>query len=157
SAIGLLVSYDRPSGPTLMVCFAIALVLGGMTRALIGARSRAAAAALAAALAAVVLLVGYAATRAQRAADEDHQHGEGGSDHAIAAAREREESHDIGQGIADMRLALSDAHPAVRAEAINQLAAQRDTASVPALMHALEDDSTTVRESAAKALGQMKA
>src|SRR6266571_192003 len=40
SAIGLMFSYDRPSGPTIMVSFAIALVLGGTIKAILQAPSR---------------------------------------------------------------------------------------------------------------------
>src|SRR5882672_3104302 len=40
SAVGLLFSYDRPSGPTIMVAFALTLILGGVLKAIVHAPSR---------------------------------------------------------------------------------------------------------------------
>ncbi|MGH9868264.1 MAG: iron chelate uptake ABC transporter family permease subunit [Candidatus Polarisedimenticolia bacterium] len=154
SAVGLLFSYDRPSGPMLMVCFAIALLGGAALRATMAAARPVLAFSVGTAAAALVIIGSWAATRAP-GPDADHSHGAVGSEHALEAARERAHGHDIGESLADLRLALSDSHPAVRAEAIEQLAARNDRESVPALTTALRDDSTVVRESAARALGRL--
>lgn len=155
SAVGLLVSYDRPSGPMLMVCFALALVAGGALRALWGASPVARTVALSGASAAVILLAAWAVSRPSAIPEVDHRHGDSGSGHAREAARERAEAHDIGEGIDDLRLALSDSHPAVRAEAMGLLADRSDRTALPAIVAALDDESTSVRESAARALGKL--
>src|SRR5262245_54920633 len=59
SAIGLLFSYDRPSGPTIMVSFAIALILGGTLKAILQAPSRSRALAVASASLALAIGVGW--------------------------------------------------------------------------------------------------
>jgi zinc/manganese transport system permease protein len=156
SAVGLLISYDRPSGPMLMVCFAAALLFGGAARALRGTSRATRTVALSGASAAAILLVAWVTGRPPGPPPEaDHRHGDAGSEHAREAARERAEAHDIGQGLEDLRLALSDSHPAVRAQALEQLARRRDREAVPAIVQALADESTAVRESAARALGQL--
>jgi zinc/manganese transport system permease protein len=155
SAAGLLMSYDRPSGPMLMVCFAVALGLGGAIRSLRGVSPTTRTVALSGIAAGVILVIAWLAGRPAPLPDADHRHGDAGSEHALEAARERAEAHDIGQGLPDLRLALSDSHPAVRAEAAGQLARRGDLEAVPAIIEALGDESTAVRESAARALGQL--
>ena len=147
SAAGLFFSYDRPSGPTIMVCFAVALILGAILRAIVLAPSRPRA--LAAAAAVVVLLggIGWAAARFGAAhvlasAEPDS--------HATALAGSPE--HAVGSGTADLRAALRDSHANVRAKAVTDLAATGDHRVVPDLVDALHDQAPAVRESAASAL-----
>ena len=155
SAVGLLFSYDRPSGPTIMVCFAIVLILGGIARSIMVAPNRLRAAGMAAAGAMLLILAGYGMMRLRNAPGEDHLHG-GGSDHAAEAALEKQEAHAVGSTIEDLRLALSDSHPAVRAKAVAILAEHGEIDAVPDIIGMLEDSSTAVRENAAKALGELQ-
>lgn len=155
SAAGLLFSYDRPSGPMIMVCFAVALILGGMARAIFMTAGRGRTGALATAGVALIAIAGYAVIRLALPPDEDHEHGEGASTHALEAARDLAESHGIGSTAEDLRLALSDSHAAVRVAAVEALAARGEINAAPDIMAALQDSSTAVRESAAKALGML--
>ncbi len=157
SAVGLIFSYDRPSGPMIMVCFAVALVLGGVTRAVLQAqdRRRALSTAFAAALGvagATWGVIHFTLVQPER----DHRHG-GDSEHAEEAAQARAEAHDLGESLPDLRLGLADSHAAVRARAINELAAREDRESIDAIIARLRDGSTAVRESAARALGVLRA
>ena len=161
SAVGLLFSYDRPSGPTIMVCFALALILGGVVRSVMTSPSRMKALATASAAAAVIAVGAFGLSRMDRrpgghAADADDEHTHGGeSTHAMEAREEERQSHPIGTSPEDLRLALADPHPGVRAKAVEGLEALGDRAAVPDLIRALEDASTSVRENAARALGRL--
>lgn len=155
SAIGLLFSYDRPSGPTIMVCFAITLILGGVARSIMTSPNRLKAAGMAAAGAALVFAAGYGMVSLRNAPmQEDHLHG-GGSAHAREAAIEERQTHPIGSTNEDLHLALSDPHPGVRAKAVDDLAARGDKSAVPEMVKMLQDSSTAVRENAARALGAL--
>ena len=147
SAAGLFFSYDRPSGPTIMVCFAVALILGAVLRAIVLAPSRPRA--LTAAAAVIVLLVGIGWAFARFGAG--HVLSSSGPEaHASALAGSPE--HAVGSKTSDLREALRDSHANVRAKAVTDLAATGDHRVVPDLLDALHDQSPAVRESAASAL-----
>lgn len=154
SAVGLYYGYNKPSGPAIMVCFAVALILGGMARAIMTSPRPLRAAGLAVAGVVLTVAAGDAMLRygSRTDLDGDHRHGEG-SEHAAEAALERIEEHDIGASTEDIRLALKDSHPAVRARAVDELASRKDRRSARDIVLALEDSSTAVREHAAAALG----
>jgi zinc/manganese transport system permease protein len=155
SAVGLLFSYDRPSGPTIMVCFALTLILGGVVRGVFTSTNRPKAAAIALGGVAVVALAGYGMVSLRNApAADDHMHG-GGSAHAEQAVIEERQAHEIGSTLEDLELAVGDSHPGVRAKAVNDLAARGDKSAVPVVVKGLQDSSTTVRENAATALGAL--
>ncbi|HKY31905.1 MAG TPA: iron chelate uptake ABC transporter family permease subunit [Candidatus Polarisedimenticolia bacterium] len=153
SAAGLLVSYDRPSGPTIMVCFALALALGGAARWAAASLPRPAAGAVMAALAAAALSALWWGAHPGESHPAGHRHPGGGP--AERATREPGASHDIGESLDDLRLALADSHAAVRAEAVEHLADRGDRAAIPLIARALADPSTEVREAAASALGRL--
>ncbi len=157
SAVGLLFSYDRPSGPTIMVCLALALILGGIGRAIAFSPNRFRAAALATACAALVILIGFAVSWLGPASREAlHQHAgveAAGSDDD--APRRESEAHEIGTSVQDLRLALSDSHPNVRVKAVEGLASLADGAAVGDIGGALQDPSEAVRENAARTLGSL--
>lgn len=150
SAIGLYFSYDRPSGPTIMVCFAIALILGALGRAiaLSPRRSRAlgiTAATLLLATGGLWTLYRFRPMPASQSAED------------IAApdpARASSPEHPVGNTIGDLRAALRDSHENVRARAVSDLAATRDLRIISDLVAALHDQAPSVREAAAAALGR---
>ena len=154
SAVGLFFSYDRPSGPMIMVCFAIALIAGAIARAIHLAANRPRAAGLAAASILSIAFTAWGVIELTAPSSPDHLHG-GGSDHFEEAVAERAGSHDLGESLPDLRLGLSDSHSAVRSKAILELAARRDPESVDPIIALLSDESTAVRENAAKGLGEM--
>jgi ABC-type Mn2+/Zn2+ transport system permease subunit len=147
SAVGLFFSYDRPSGPTIMVCFAVALGLGGLARAVLTAPSRSRA--LATATAGLFLVAGIAGTLYYfRTAHSLHADEEAEGVPSRAGSPE----HEIGEGIDDLRKGLRDTHENVRARAVTDLAATGDHRIVPDLVGALHDQSAAVRENAASSL-----
>jgi HEAT repeat protein len=78
---------------------------------------------------------------------------------AALAAEEDEEAppvpeHPVGTSVADLREALHDPHPNVRAKALADLAATGDPRVLHELTDALHDKDAGVREAAAKALGR---
>jgi len=160
SAIGLLFSYDRPSGPTIMVAFAVALILGGFARALVRGRRPYRGLALTAAAGACVVLGGWALARvsstpaafapalgrtapAADATDAASRHA-----HHDATAE-----HDLGQEIDELRAALRDTHENVRVRAVHEIARTRDPRILPDLVDALHDQAAAVREAAAVLIG----
>ena len=151
SAVGLYFSYDRPSGPTIMVGFAIALLVGALVRVVLpGERP---ARALAATTAALVAIAGGAwALQARRlepvGGDAALHAGPGG---AVEGASPE---HPFGSGLADLREALHDSHPNVRARAVADLGATGDPRVLHELTDALHDKDAGVREAAAIALGR---
>ena len=151
SAVGLFFSYDRPSGPTIMVCFAVALGLGGLARAIHHAPSRSRALATAAASLAVAAGIGWSLFTF-RPADHPHAGEEAG---ATTPSRAGSPEHGVGRGIDDLRAALRDTHENVRARAVDDLAATSDHRIIPDLVGALHDQSAAVRESAASALSRL--
>jgi zinc/manganese transport system permease protein len=156
SAVGLFFSYDRPSGPTIMVCFALALIFGGIVRGIQTSHNRMRTAGLAAACVALVVMAGYGMVYfgSSISDEDDHRHGDG-SHHATEAAAEAAQAHEVGSSPEDLRLALGDTHAGVRAKAVEALASQGDRGSVPEIVKMLDDSSTAVRENAARALGAL--
>ena len=151
SASGLFFSYDRPSGPTIMVCFAVALILGAVVRGVALAPSRPRALAAVTAGVALLSLVGWALER----------FGPGhvlhpGEPVAAASSLAGSPEHEVGTDISALRQALRDSHANVRARAVTDLAATGDHRVVPDLVDALHDQSPAVRESAASALRSLR-
>ncbi len=147
SAVGVLFSYDRPSGPTIMVCFAIALSLGGLARAVMTATTAGRRLAIAAAgTLAIAFLVWLVPPFLQPHLEH------GGEPVAQAEAPAVAPEHPVGSDVADLRRALQDTHESVRIEAVRQLTASGDPRILPDLVRALHDQSVAVREAAAGAL-----
>jgi zinc/manganese transport system permease protein len=152
SLAGLFFSYDRPSGPTIMVCFAVALLLGAIVRAVAGAPNRGRALAISSAGVALAVGIGWAITllgpghghegEAEAAHDETHR---------LAGSPE----HSPGRAVEDLRASLRDTHANVRARAVAELAATGDHRVLPDLIDTLHDQSAAVREAAALALVRM--
>ncbi len=147
SAIGLLFSYDRPSGPTIMVCFAVALSLGGLMRAVIAAPTRGRRLAVAGSGAAVILGLVALVPAFMR---PHLGHGGEGVTHEEVPGEAPE--HPVGGEVEDLRRALRDTHESVRIEAIRRLAASGDPRILPDVVRGLLDLSVAVREAAAAAL-----
>jgi len=151
STIGLLFSYDRPSGPTIMVCFAVALGIGGTARAIAHAPSRSRALAVTAATVAMAGAAGWALVRF-RPTPQPRSVEESATVSIGADAPE----HPVGTGLEALRRALRDTHENVRAEAVVKLAATADPRILPDLVAALHDQAASVREQAAIALGRRR-
>ena len=151
SAVGLFVSYDRPSGPTIMVCFAVVLILGGVAKAIASAPTRARAVLTALAIGGSVAAA-FWGLPLLRPGHGIHPPAE----EAPAPARSGAPEHAVGTGISDLRRALSDTHENVRAQAVADLAATGDHRVIPDLVNALHDQSAAVREAAATALGRLE-
>ena len=148
SVVGLYFSYDRPSGPTIMVCFAIALILGMAGRAIAVSPRRGRALAMATV---TILLVGGAGLTLSLF--RPLPAGQGG-DHGDEEGPEHSPEHEVGTGISDLRAALRDSHENVRVRAVSELADTGDIRILPDLIDALHDQSAAVREAAAAALGR---
>jgi len=148
SAIGLLFSYDRPSGPTIMVGFAVALILGGTLRAIAKAESRLRAAAISGG---AIALVGATAWTLYTFRPTAGAEGEEGDPHGLSTPAASPE-HAVGGDLQALRAALRDTHEQVRVDAVTRLAATRDPRIFPDLVEALHDQSAAVREAAAMAL-----
>jgi zinc/manganese transport system permease protein len=149
SAVGLLFSYDRPSGPTIMVGFALALILGGTFRAIVHAPSRPRALAVAAATLAIVAAAAWTLYTIRPGAAPRHEESK-----AESAGSDPE--HAVGDDIEALRRSLSDTHENVRAAAVGRLAATGDPRVVHDLIDALHDQSPAVREAAASALARLR-
>jgi zinc/manganese transport system permease protein len=151
SAVGLLFSYDRPSGPTIMVCFAVALILGGLLKATMSSPSRRRTLGVASIVAAVSLIAWlvflFRPTSPLHAGEDFHL--------AHSAEVRDEAAHPLDDGMDDLRSALRDSHESVRAEAVARLAATGDPRVVPDLVGALHDQDVAVREAAAVALAHL--
>jgi zinc/manganese transport system permease protein len=147
SAVGLLFSYDRPSGPTIMVCFAIALSLGGLWRALVQAPTTRRRLAVGATALAVIFAIVYLIT----AFTQPHI-GHGGEAAAGIAERAEPPEHEVGSGLDALRASLRDTHENVRISAVVRLSASGDPRILPDLVNALHDQSPAVRDAAAEAL-----
>ncbi len=150
SAIGLLFSYDRPSGPTIMVCFAVALALGGTLKAIVKAPSLGRALAVAGLTLLLVTGTGWALYH-YRPMEPEHDVEQSST---VAIGAEVPE-HPVGRGIESFRQGLRDTHENVRVDALVKLAATADPRILPDLVSALHDQSATVREQAAAALGRL--
>ena len=160
SAIGLYFSYDRPSGPTIMVCFAAALALGGLVRTLMKNAAPARALLATASIVLVLLVAGWTFEHYHHPAGAPAEVAAG----AVAAGRATEGApsnsagvpeHAVGGAMADLRDALRDTHANVRAKAVADLAKSGDPRVAHDLSDALQDQDAAVREAAAVALGQL--
>lgn len=153
SAVGMYFSYDRPSGPTIIVAFALALLAGGLAKVLLPAARPART--LAATAAMMLVVIGAASAMqgrqtAQTAAPDDTPHADEGPGGGPPATPE----HTVGTSLDDLRGALRDTHPNVRAKAVADLAATGDVRVLHDLTDALHDQDAGVREAAAVALGR---
>jgi zinc/manganese transport system permease protein len=156
SAVGLFFSYDRPSGPTIMVGFAIALALGGAFRAITHAPSRSRALAVATACLALVigsgwLLYHFRPGGTAEAGEQEDEGTETAARSSVPAGAPQPE-HDIGGSMDALRQALKDTHENVRIAAVREIARSADPRILPDLIEALHDQSPAVREKAATAL-----
>jgi zinc/manganese transport system permease protein len=162
SAVGLYFSYDRPSGPTIMVVFAIALLLGGLARSL-WPLARPAVPLAATATVMVVLTCAAGALQAHHAATPEPGEAAAAAEAAITRSGRdtappqgpHGEAHEVATGIGGQRTALHDEHPEVRARAVAELARSGDPRVLHDLVDALADQDAGVREAAAAAVGQM--
>jgi len=162
SAVGLLFSYDRPSGPTIMVGFAATLILGGISRAVVGGRRPYRGLALTAGAAALLMTGGWALTLLSPALPA---FGPGTPGHVEAGAagpetqghahRGTAAEHEMGGEIEELRAALRDTHENVRVRAVHEIARTRDPRILPDLVEALHDQAAAVREAAAVHLGEL--
>ena len=159
SAVGLFFSYDRPSGPTIMVGFAIALALGGTIRAISHAPSRPRALAVATASLALAAGAGWLLYHFRPGAGAHRGKVAAAAAGAIAQsprpAGASEPEHDVGGSMDALRRALKDTHENVRVAAVRQIASSADPRILPDLIEALHDQSPAVREQAASALGRL--
>jgi len=157
SAIGLFFSYDRPSGPTIMVSFAIALVLGATVKAILQAPSRSRALAVASACVALTVGVGWLLYRFRPGAPAQTEESEAIASAAGAPgpAGSSTPEHAVGSGTDALRKSMSDTHEGVRAAAVRELTATADPRILPDLIQALHDQSAAVREQAAIAIGRV--
>jgi zinc/manganese transport system permease protein len=152
SAVGLSFSYDRPSGPTIIVGFAIALLAGGVARALspAGRPYRALATTTA-----ILAVIGGGAWALESGRFRNAGPEAGILAEADPAAGAAVPEHPIGTGLDDLREALHDPHPNVRARAVADLGATGDPRALHELTDTLHDKDAGVREAAAVALGRM--
>jgi len=153
SAVGLYFSYDRPSGPTIMVGFAVALLIGGMMRTLLKAARPAQALAATAVLIAVLAGAGFALERYRHPGGFPASAAPSG---AAVPSTAGEPEHHVGEGVDALRDALRDTHANVRARAIADLEKSGDPRVLHDLSDALHDQDAGVREAAAVALGRMR-
>jgi zinc/manganese transport system permease protein len=184
SAIGLFFSYDRPSGPTIMVTFAIALILGGTIKAIATAPSRSRALSVATAslvIAGAVTWMLYTFRPRGAASPEEMARGfaqeetaggiaavpshgadpgggpalPGGGGSAGAPAAPSAPEHAVGSSMQDLRRALKDTHENVRVAAVRDIVSTADPRILPDLIEALHDQSAAVREQAAAGLARL--
>ena len=150
SAVGLFFSYDRPSGPAIIVCFAAALAIGATAKAITGAPRRSRALAFAAGAVTLAATLGWS-LYLFRPGD----HGQAGeAAHAPGLAGGAPE-HAVGESVAELRLSLRDTHENVRTSAVARLVESADPRIVPDLVDALQDQSPAVREAAAAGIARL--
>lgn len=145
SAVGILFSFDRPSGPTIICFFAAVLLLAGIGRGIYAAQNRLRAAALAAAGCLLVPAIGWGLVHFLKQ--------EGEHDRELHEAL----SHRHGDAPEDLMLDLADKLAARRSEAAHKLGDQKYRPAVPQLVALLRDRDAGVQESAAEALGTIGA
>ena len=150
SAVGLFFSYDRPSGPTIIIGFAVTLALGAIIQSF--ARARIRSRALAVAFVTLTIAGGVIWLL--------HPFGVGitvpiPGESAVSATGGAAPEHPIGGDLQTLRAALRDAHPNVRAKAVGELAETGDPRILPDLIDALQDQSPAVREAAAISIARL--
>ncbi|MFQ5877361.1 MAG: iron chelate uptake ABC transporter family permease subunit [Acidobacteriota bacterium] len=150
SAVGLFFSYDRPSGPTIIIGFAVALAVGSIARAISRAPRRSRALAVAGLSAALVGGVGWLLHYLGMPAPAPAA----GEAAGLAPGADAPE-HAVGGDLQALRSALRDTHTNVRVRAVAQLAATGDPRILPDVIDALHDQSAAVREAAAEALARL--
>jgi ABC-type Mn2+/Zn2+ transport system permease subunit len=144
SAVGLLAAYDRPSGPTIMVFFAAAVLLAAGARALRGSASlprRLGAAAGSLAGTGGLLAILFAPLGGPQGEDPPHSHGP--------------PEHGLGSTVAELIHQLEDEHANVRAEAAESLGKKGAKEALAPLLRALSDSDAGVQEKAAEALATL--
>lgn len=142
SAVGLLFSYNRPSGPTIICFFAIFLILAGIFRYIKTAKSRTIASLKILAGAGLLTGAGFLFVHLLTPVEE-HSHGES--------------EHEVGNTIPDLIHALEDEHENVRAKACQELGKRDAQQASPKIRDLLiNDPKPAVKEKAAKALAQLK-
>ena len=143
SAVGLLFSFDRPSGPTIICFFALFLILSALYRYVRMAERKALALAKAAGGSILCTAIGLLLYGILAPAQE-HFHGE--------------PEHALGESTGDLLRALDDEHANVRAEACRKLGDRRASEAIPRLRRLLvEDAAAQVKENAAMALSVLGA
>jgi zinc/manganese transport system permease protein len=147
SALGLAFSYDRPSGPTIIVAFALALLLAGIVRAIVISPNKPRAMGITVGCLLLVFLIAWGMVHFRPFTPSPH-------DVPQTATLAQSPEHPLGDDIPSLRDALHDSHENVRAEAVARLAETGDPRVVPDLLDALQDHSPAVREAAAVALAQ---
>ncbi|KAF0245732.1 MAG: ABC-type transporter integral membrane [Planctomycetota bacterium] len=145
SALGLLFSWDRPSGPTIIGFFAAFLALAAVGKAVFAAQSRARALAIAGGGTALLALVGFFVVHFLKSTGHDPGHSHPPPRHAAGDTPEA------------LLLSLHDDHADVRAAAARSLGEKGRREAVPMLRNLLRDTDAHVREEAAKALGILQA
>jgi zinc/manganese transport system permease protein len=151
SAVGLLFSYDRPSGPTIILGFAVTLAIGAIVQAILRAPRRSRMLVIAATIAAVVAGFGWLLHQFRfQPVDEIARERATGSMSAEAP------EHAVGEDLEALREALRDTHPNVRVRAVESLAATGDPRILPDVIDALHDQTAAVREASASALGRLR-
>ena len=150
SAVGLFFSYDRPSGPTIIIGFAVTLALGAIIQSF--ARARIRSRALAVAFVTLTIAGGVIWLL--------HPFGVGitvpiPGESVVSATGGAAPEHPIGGDLQTLRAALRDAHPNVRAKAVGELAETGDPRILPDLIDALQDHSPAVREAAAISIARL--
>ncbi len=155
TATGLYAGFDYPSSPAVMCVFGAALVLGGVVRAIAGAKDRVGAAALALAIAGGITGLTWSVWRFDRVPEDAHGH-EDDPAHMHPPGEERREvahEHPVGTSLSALRAALRDPDDGVREHAAEELGKLGDPAAVKDLLALLKDRKEGVREQAADALG----
>ena len=142
SAVGLLFSYDRPSGPTILCTFGVFLAAISMGKAIMNAQRRLRVASFAAGAAALILSAALLGSHVL--ADRPREAAEGLHEPASPAP-------------ADPLAALRDPQPGARRQAAEALGLQGQREAIPELVRLLFDPDGGVREAAAGALGALRA
>ncbi len=155
SALGLMFSYDRPSGPTIMCIFAVVLMAGGVFKFLrdrLGTLT-----ALGGTLALFVAMSFGGRFALHQLAAPIH-----GTQHSVDSAHDEDlksphgtSEHGFGESLRDLQTAMSDEHANVRAEAALKLGESRSSGALPFLLKALSDSSDAVKENAARSLAML--
>lgn len=156
SALGLLFSYDRPSGPTIVCFFALALIVAGVYKKLRDSHHRLVALTGSFGLVAGVVCFGWFAF--QHLQIFEHEHEEALTHHEGEVQPHGAEEHGLGRGsLVDLEMALGDEHANVRAAAALKLGDSKDPHAVELLLKKLQDPSDAVKENVARALTQLAA
>ena len=156
SGLGLLFSYDRPSGPTIMCFFALALIVAGLYQKLCDSQHRLVALAGAFGIVAGVACFGLFAFQRFQIPEHVHEHEEAMAHNEGVAQPHGAEEHGFGNGsLVDLGIALGDDHANVRAAAALKLGDSKDPHAVELLLKKLQDPSDAVKENVARALTQL--